>query len=213
MNESNYIYVYFLNTNAYPLDRIYSVFHKLNPSDRQRSVSFLKEKDRLLFLSGRYLLHKYLFEFCTSETLHQIQYDAFKRPVLKKTSFSISHSENWVVLAAGNNDIEIGIDLEVCIPRYIPDFLEPFCEEEKNYILENNTLSRFYHAWTKKESALKAMGTGFLHNAVEINTKWEEFIYENKKYTWTQLKIATDVLSHICHDHDDIILKLKMISD
>jgi len=213
MNESASIYVYLLNTHTYPLEQIYYIFYKLNPFDRQRSIAFLKENDRLRFLGGRYLLQKYLHECSVPETLNQIQYDAYKRPKLKHTSFSISHSKNWVVLAAGSYDLTMGIDLEVNVPLHIPDYLEPFCEDERNFILKNNAQSRFYHAWTKKESALKAIGKGFLHNALDINTKMDHFVYENNKYKWKNLDIASDVVSHICHDQHEITLCIKKMPD
>jgi 4'-phosphopantetheinyl transferase len=213
VSESASIDVYLLNTNLYPTEQIYHVFHKLSPVDRKRSANFVKENDRIRFFAGRYLLDKYLHVINAPETLQQIQHDTFKRPRLPETTFSISHSENWVALAAGNSNINIGVDLEVGHPLFVPDYLEPFCEEEKSYILEKNTLSRFYRIWTKKESALKAIGKGFLHNALEINTKMEYFVYENKKYKWTTVDIADDVICHICHDQHDFALNIKLMPD
>ena len=209
MNRSTTIHISFLDIASFPRDRTCQVFYKLHSGDRQRSASYLKENDRLRFLAGRYLLQEYLYEYGVLETLDQIQYDAYKRPVLKNTNFSISHSENQVVLAAGCKGISMGIDLEVITQRHIPDHLEPFCEEERNFILEDNAQSRFYHAWTKKESALKAIGKGFLHNAQDVNTTRDHFVYDDKRYRWMSLDIASNVISHLCHDQDDIIMHIK----
>jgi phosphopantetheinyl transferase len=213
MNQMPSIQIYLLYIASIPRHQIFNIFHKLHTDDRQRSTSFLHENDRLRFLCGRYLLQEYLHDFNISETLQDIEQDAYKRPVLKKTSFSISHSEDCVILAAGPKIISLGIDLEVYKPRYIPDYLDPFCEEEKNHILEENQLYRFYHAWTKKESGLKAIGKGFLHNPLDINTKKDHFVYGDKKYNWINIKLTSDVISNLCHDQNEITLKINKIPD
>ncbi len=200
-----------MDTNTVPLEHIHHIFHKLNAVDRQRSTAFVKENDRIRFFAGRYLLDIYLHDLSISETLLQIQADEFKRPRLPETTFSISHSENWVAVAAGKYDLSIGIDLEVCAPLCVTDYIEPFNQEEREYILEENTLSRFYHAWTKKESGLKGIGKGFLHNPMEINTINQYFLYLNKKYSWTELNIEGEVKAHLCHDQDNATVNIKMI--
>lgn len=200
-----------MDTNTFPLGHIYHIFHKLNAVDRQRSTAFVKENDRIRFFAGRYLLDIYLHDLSISETLFQIQADEFKRPRLPETTFSISHSENWVAVATGTKDVAIGIDLEVCAPLFVSDYLEPFNKKEREYILKENTLSRFYHAWTKKESGLKGIGKGFLYNPIEINTIEQQFVYQNKKYSWTELNIGPEVKAHLCHDQDNATVNIKMI--
>lgn len=211
MSESSIIHVYFLNIDVLPVEQICDIFYKLNPVERQRANSFLKENDRIRFLGGRYLLHKYLHEFSNSETLFHLHPDEFKRPLLPETTFSISHSENWVAMAAGKKDFAIGIDLEVCAPLCVTDYLEPFNQEEREYILEENTLYRFYHSWTKKESGLKGIGKGFLHNPLDINTKEQYFLFQNKKYYWTQLNVGEEVKAHLCFDQDNAAINIKTI--
>lgn len=212
MNSPAFIEVYCLNLKSGPLEHVVNIFHELNAGDCKRSASFVKNDDRLRFLGGRYLLHQYLKEFSASESLRHIELDEYKRPRLENITFSISHSEDWVVLAAGAGGISIGIDLEVCVPRHIPDYLEPFSEEERKYILEENELTRFYRAWTKKESALKAIGRGFLFDAHEVNTRLHQYLHEGKQYNWNELDVATDVIAHLCHDWKNAKVKLKMVS-
>lgn len=212
MKSRETIEVYCLNLKSCPPDYFVHILPELNAGDRQRAASFAKNDDRRRFLSGRYLLDRYLKESRASESLRHITLDAFKRPRLGQTAFSISHSEDWVVIAAGIGDVSIGIDLEVCVPRYLPDFLAPFTAEEINYILQKDPISRFYHAWTKKESALKAIGKGFLYDALEINTQSDLFFYENKKFNWYALNLADNVSTNLCHDIENAIITWKMVS-
>jgi phosphopantetheinyl transferase len=212
MNSRETIEVYCLNLKPCPPGQFLQILPELNAGDRQRAAAFAKNDDRRRFLGGRYLLDQYLKESRASESLRHITLDTFKRPRLAQTTFSISHSEDWVVMAAGTGDISIGIDLEVCVPRYIPDFLAPFTEEETAYILQENALTRFYHAWTKKESALKAIGKGFLYDALEINTQSNLFFYENKKFNWHALHLADDVATNLCHDLENATVTWKMAS-
>lgn len=212
MNSRETIEVYCLNLKYCPPDQFVQILPELNAGDLKRAASFAKNDDRRRFLAGRYLLDQYLKESGTSESILHITLDAFKRPRLAQTTFSISHSEDWVVMAAGIGDVSIGIDLEVCVPRYLPDFLAPFTAEEIDYILQENALGRFYHAWTKKESALKAIGKGFLYDALEINTQSDLFFYEHKKFNWYALHLADDVAINLCHDIENATITWKMVS-
>lgn len=212
MNNRKTIEVYCLNLKSCPPDQFVQILPELNAGDRQRAAAFAKNADRRRFLGGRYLLDQYLKESGASESLRHITLDAFKRPRLAQTTFSISHSEDWVVLAAGIGDVSLGIDLEVCVPRYLPDFLAPFTAEETNYILQEDAVRRFYHAWTKKESALKAIGKGFLYDPLEINTQSDLFFYENKKFNWYALNLADDVATNLCHDIENAAIIWQMVS-
>ena len=212
MNSPARIEVYCLNLKSGSPEPVVNIFHELNEGDCKRSASFLKNDDRLRFLGGRYLLHQHLKAFGALESLRHIELDEYKRPRLENITFSISHSEDWVALAAGAADISIGIDLEVCVPRHIPDYLEPFSAEERRYIMEENELKRFYQAWTKKESALKAIGKGFLFDAHEVNTRSHQYLHEGKLYNWDELDVATNVTAHLCHDRKGAKIKFKMVS-
>jgi len=75
--------------------------------------------------------------------------------------FNISHSENWVVCAADNN--QVGIDVEVIKPVNI-NIAESFFSKYEYLALlnqpEETQLKYFYMIWTLKESYIKAEGKG-----------------------------------------------------
>lgn len=212
MSESLPIHLYVLNLRDVPSERILAVMDALNDRDRDRYAAFLKKEDGMRFLAGRFLLQEFLKQFQLPDTLDRIFLDEYKRPRLRHTSFSISHSEDWVALAAAAGDLSIGLDLEVCVPRTISELLEPFNEEERRYILEEDMLSRFYQAWTKKESALKAIGTGFLEDPLSVDTRSDACLKEGKRYGWHELKIADRVVAHLCHDQSDVEIQWEICS-
>lgn len=207
MNGPLPIHLYVLNLNDLPFERIGTVVEALNDGDRHRYGAFLKKEDRLRFLAGRFLLREFLSQFQLPDTLDRIFLDEYKRPRLRHTSFSISHSGDWVALAAAVGELSIGLDLEVCVPRTISELLEPFNDEERRHILKEDVLSRFYQAWTKKESALKAIGTGFLGNPLSVDTRSDHYMNEGKRYGWHELNFADHVVAHLCHDQDEVELQ------
>ena len=71
--------------------------------------------------------------------------------------FNVSHSGKIKVLAVSQNNV--GIDVEKI--REIPlKIAKKFCQSERDYIAEADSLKRFFEIWTKKEAYLKYSGTG-----------------------------------------------------
>lgn len=85
------------------------------------------------------------------------------KPYLEKsiTRFNLSHSGNWVVMALGNS--EVGIDVELIRPvnyRIAERFFSPAEVRLLNSKKEDDKLDYFFDLWTLKESYLKLIGTG-----------------------------------------------------
>lgn len=80
-----------------------------------------------------------------------------------KLYFSISHSANYVIIATSNTH-EIGLDLQIV--KNTPLINNPkllFSNTEKQLIVnspQDKKLANFFILWTKKESYLKALGSG-----------------------------------------------------
>lgn len=74
--------------------------------------------------------------------------------------FNISYAKDYILIAI--SPLEVGIDIEFVDPNFeFKDILnEYFTKEEISYIEENNSIARFFAAWTKKEALAKAIGSG-----------------------------------------------------
>ncbi|MBF0202441.1 MAG: 4'-phosphopantetheinyl transferase superfamily protein [Desulfamplus sp.] len=74
-------------------------------------------------------------------------------------NFNISHSGNYAVCAL--HSCKTGIDIEKIKPVNINDFHSVLTSKEKEFIEKSGSpLKDFYHIWTRKESVIKAHGTG-----------------------------------------------------
>ena len=123
-----------------------------------------------------YILNNYLNCKTTD-----IKYNEYKKPYLDNINLSITHCDNYYLLAVSN--YEIGIDVER-VKNYNPSILKKTnTKNELNYIREN-PYERFFIIWTLKESLVKACGTGFVGfpNEIEVDIKKIKngFLYKNK---------------------------------
>ncbi len=88
-----------------------------------------------------------------------VERDGNNKPYFKdypNIRFSISHSNDLIVLAMSNT--EVGIDIEYIKPRSFESIVEKrFFPDEK---LEAQTLEGFLKVWTRKEAYLKLTSEG-----------------------------------------------------
>ncbi len=95
--------------------------------------------------------------------------------------FSLSHCENFIVLAISHN--EIGIDIEKLKTPSDKLVNRVCCENEISLInsTENKNII-FTEIWTRKEAYLKAIGTGIDRNLSEIDTTANSLNFITEKY-------------------------------
>lgn len=114
-----------------------------------KALKYVKEEDTLRSITGSLLMKKY------TGGLDDIKYDFYGKPCKDNVFFSLSHSNNYVVLAVG--DSEIGVDIELNRSR------NPKLADYVLSDLEKATLKEdidFYKMWTAKESLVKYVGFG-----------------------------------------------------
>lgn len=138
---------------------------KLLPSESQEAVlrhKTIKGAQRTLLGD---LLSRKLISTEISKPIHEIHYKkSIKgKPYLDNLPihFNISHSGEWVVLAIG--DIDVGIDVEVLRAVNYRVATRFFSKEENDLLKQlngNEKLKLFFDFWTIKESYLKLLGTG-----------------------------------------------------
>ncbi len=114
-----------------------------------KALKYVKEEDTLRSITGSLLIKKY------AGGLDGIKYDFYGKPCKDNYFFSLSHSNDYVVL--GVADSEIGVDIEMKRSRNpkLADYV--FSDLEKNALKEEMD---FYRLWTSKESLVKYVGFG-----------------------------------------------------
>lgn len=138
--------------------------------------------------------------------------DAQNKPFIKEWEhFSISYSEELVVLA--KSDLPLGIDIEKEIPVNVKELSQFFSKGEQAYISSHkNPIHAFYHTWVKKEALLKAVGTGITEGLSENNTLEESFKYKDQNWHFTPISISTEYTSFICTNNSVDSIELKPFS-
>lgn len=139
--------------------------HLLNEQERNRAQRFRSDRDRNLFVSGRYFTRILLACYAGISPEHiTIDTDAFGKPFSDVSlHFNISHSNDLLLL--GFSDTAIGVDIEKKDPLIEIERLGKnyFAETESQQLMideEVGRLDTFFDTWTKKESVIKGIGKG-----------------------------------------------------
>lgn len=137
----------------------------LSEHERHRAQRFRSDRDRNLFISGRYFTRILLACYARiSPGEVTIGTDAFGKPFSDVAlHFNISHSHDLLLL--GFSDTPIGVDVELKDPLTTIERLgkSHFAEAEFQQLMADEEAGRvdtFFDTWTKKESVIKGIGKG-----------------------------------------------------
>lgn len=137
----------------------------LSENERHRAQRFRSDKDRNLFVSGRYFARILLASYTgISPEQVTIGTDEFGKPFSDMgLHFNISHSHDLLLL--GFSDTAIGVDIERKDPLTPIERLgkSHFAETEVQQLMIDGKAGRvdtFFDTWTKKESVIKGIGRG-----------------------------------------------------
>ncbi len=96
-----------------------------------------------------------------------LEYTAYGKPFARGCpEFNLSHSGNYIVLAAGKEPV--GIDIEKMDPKRLKVAARVLTEEESDWVC-HDPRRRFFTVWTFKESLLKTTGEGLRVNPATIS--------------------------------------------
>jgi phosphopantetheinyl transferase len=140
--------------------------HRHLPDDEQaRAARFRIESAREEYLLGRLLLRGILAEYLGAEP-GPLAYGPFGKPALPGSNleFNLSHSHGRLLVAVCA-DTPVGIDIEHVDPGIDPVSLArtglPAADLDALLALPPEARHElFYRLWTRREAALKALGTG-----------------------------------------------------
>jgi 4'-phosphopantetheinyl transferase len=131
---------------------------QLAAKQREQVLAYKNFSDRRLSLFGKLIVKNYFVR--KSVTIQEFFLRENGKPYIENGFFNISHTRT--IAAAAFCDGEIGLDIE-CVHRKsnIDAIAQRFCREESDYIANSADRQRdFFYIWTRKESLLKAKGTG-----------------------------------------------------
>lgn len=162
-------------------------------------IGYKNQIDQLRVLGGKLLLHRCIedWELKGELTLSNLKYSIYHRPYFEHPfAFSISHSGNYVVVAATTRS-NIGIDIEQVQLVNMQEYRDFFTLQEWNCIYNENS---FFRIWTRKEAILKALGTGFYQNLADIDVSVETFQLKDQHFLLHNIDIDKEYITSLALD-------------
>jgi len=142
----------------------------LSTDERARAARFAFERDARRFRHGRAMLRGLLGHWC-QQAPHALQIATGPQgkpflPDQASCHFNLSHSANQAMLAISATH-ELGLDLEALrapteLAALAGQIMTPAEWVVWSALPDADRLGAFYLCWTRKEAALKALGTGLL---------------------------------------------------
>ena len=112
--------------------------------------------------------------------------------------FNISHAGNYIVCAF--DDRPVGIDVEHIKSVNLKITERFFSTNKKKYVMEKDSINRFYEVWTKKESRIKWEGKGlYMLSTFCVFDKYEE-----SSPSYHCVMQDTNAVCHVCSTKKDM---------
>ena len=203
-------YVYVASLNDCINNVSSKAFELLANSSKAYVYKQIQKKDQYRTAIAEILLKMI---FINELNLRGIYFDRTRGGVLfsknwKNYFFSISHSENYIIVIVSN--FKVGIDIQFMNKNMIKIADRFFYPEEIEYVyrIEEKIEEHFYEVWTKKESYYKYMNHKLHSNFLSINTMqdvgrtMEKFntiiVKDNYMLTICTTEVITDLKNKIC---------------
>jgi 4'-phosphopantetheinyl transferase len=168
-----------------PLASVESLLETLSDEERDRASRYHCTAKRGRFVVGRGLLRTILARYLgIKPRLIAFRIGSMGKPVLDTPSaslhFNVSHSHELVLVAITRRG-EVGIDVERVRPfanslDLAERYFSPGECQTLNTLAPERRTEAFFHAWTRKEACLKALGAGISYglDRVEVTICPEE---------------------------------------
>lgn len=175
----------------------------LDAIDKERITKanrYIKRNDYLLSIGGSYLINKYTGPL-------SIKYLDSGKPYKDNIEFSLSHSNEYAILAT--SDSPIGIDIER-IKDINPSLIDySFSPSD---VKEIKTKEQFFSRWVLKESLGKCIGTGLKGKIKEIPSTKGLFNYMGESFSSKSIKYE-DYMIGVCVKNKEInIIRIEVES-
>jgi len=161
-------------------------------------VSYLRPADQKARLLARLMLLKAVKDENRADVLAGWKKTKQNKPFLEGwDSFNISHSGDVVLFCHGK--VPLGIDIEKKADIHYDELLRYFHPAETRKVEEStNKCEAFYDIWVRKESALKALGSGLANGLNKINCLPESIFYDGKVLHFYRFEVHPEYAASLC---------------
>jgi len=181
---------------------------------KKKNQRFFRWQDQHAHLFGKLLLWKGLKQYdYEGMPLDNIEIDQFGRPSVNDVlDFNISHSEEYVFCAIGEN-IRLGIDVEKIKEIEFVPFKRVMSADHWNCIRSSlDPLKTFYRYWTAKESIVKADGRGLTIPLEQVQINGDKGCFDNRQWFIRELDIDDQYSVSLASDKQDLKIILEKIN-
>lgn len=164
----------FYATNETLLHVLKECWSVISENEKRRAEKFISASNRETFIFAHAALRVCLSKYIRLKP-EDIQFDTDKnsKPFIpgNPVYFNISHANKAFVIAVAKRNY-VGADIEEIVEKSDVRSIAThfFSKEEQNFIFsdEQGTEERFFLLWTRKESFLKAIGTGMVNHLDKV---------------------------------------------
>ena len=162
-----------------------TLYTGLSPAEREKADRFLREDDRLRFITGRRMIRTFAAERL-GMSAPKILLTEYGKPYIggaKDFHFSISHSGHLVVIAV--SDSPVGIDIEQHIPVEWRELSDTFTPVEREMLgraadpdidysggtVRYNEKTLHFTAWEKEDYSVCVCGKNAVPDTVVVSAE------------------------------------------
>jgi 4'-phosphopantetheinyl transferase len=179
-------------------------------------MSYQHARDQYAGLLGKLIIGQLLENFGYEQSvLSNLKKTDFGKPFIENTAhFNISHSFD-LVIGVASTDFEVGIDAELLREVPIEEYKDCFIDREwEEIITASDPILMFFDFWTKKESFLKAEGTGFSTSPYEIGVanNWGKDMKSSRVRFFEKIEIDKAYMVSVCSPLLDQQYKIEKLS-
>lgn len=178
--------IYALNSSVFDDESLFFEKYNMMSGYRQRKINSCKQiEDKKLSLAAGVLTDIALSQFFLRERDMRYAENEKGKPYFmeyKDIFFSLSHSGKWAVAVFSDN--EVGCDIQEMKDINLNIANRFFTQNECDYINSSaDKTDSFFEVWTRKESFIKALGTGLSTplNSFDVfsDTNWHFSTYND----------------------------------
>lgn len=205
--------IYIMRVSEVRLDDV----RLLSDYRREKAISKKQESSQLQSIAAGLLLSHALADMGLHERDMEYCENPHGKPYFKNHSeikFSLSHSAEYAVCTISENDtgvdvetIENGADVLKIAKRY---FTKNECER---IVKAGDSKREFFRIWTRKESLLKALGTGISARLGKYEVLADSVEAEGKKFYFSDFEIGDSKTSCCTEGKKDGDIKMLTRSD
>ncbi|MNX61339.1 4'-phosphopantetheinyl transferase sfp [compost metagenome] len=218
------IKVYAARITGFPIEQLDSILARLPEERRLKLLRFRFLQDMVRGVIGDLLIRAVLPQML-DRTADELEFgtNLYGKPILlghdHNIGFNVSHSGDWVVLAAGSSG-RIGIDIERINGMDLELARQFYTEEEYGSIMKHQShegrVLQFFRIWTAKESYIKAIGKGLSipldsFSTVEGNTMAKGQLIEDEIWYFRTFSLEEGYLLTGCADTDDFDGEVQLL--